>query len=176
MNFNCELCNKVFKSKSGLWKHNLKHTIKNTTNKTYDCRYCNRKFNIKQTRWAHEQKCKQTNPVPLEEQVKKLTEKVKNLEDKPNITNNTTNNTNNIQLIINARGTEDIGKLTFEEYREILNKKLNCITHMAEKLNFNKSIPENHSYCVTAINDKHATVINPETNTISKTDKESLFD
>ncbi len=47
---------------------------------------------------------------------------------------------------------------------------------MAEKLNFNVEIPENHSYCVTALNDKHASVINPETNSIVKTDKLTLFD
>lgn len=43
-------------------------------------------------------------------------------------------------------------------------------------INFNKSVPENHSYCVTAINDKHASVIDEKTNKIIKTDKSDLFD
>jgi hypothetical protein len=181
MNFNCTICNREFKTKSGLWKHTVKHNIKNPTEKkVYNCRYCNRDFNIKQSRWAHEQKCKQINNIPLEEQVKKLSEEIKEIKSKPNtITNtntNSNNTTNNIQLVINAQGSEDIGKLTFEQCKEIFGKRLNCLTLMAEKLNFNKDIPENHSYCVTAINDKHATIINPETNITTKTDKIDLFD
>jgi len=47
---------------------------------------------------------------------------------------------------------------------------------LVELINFDKSVPENHSYCVTAINDKHANVIDEKTNTIVKTNKLDLFD
>jgi hypothetical protein len=189
MSYNCEKCNKNFKSRSGLWKHTNNHknddeeTENNQEEKIFNCCYCNKKLASRQGKWRHEKKCKATNNLSLEEQVKKLSDEIQKIKEKPvgnisnnNNNNNQTNTTNNIQLIINPRGSEDINKLSFEECRQILDKKLNCITHMAEKLNFNKDIPENHSYCVTAINDKHASIINPETNTITKTDKESLFD
>ena len=83
--YNCINCDREFKTKSGLWKHNIKHNTKNTTEKkVYNCRYCNRNFNIKQSRWAHEQKCRQINKIPLDEQVKKLTEEIKIIKLRPN--------------------------------------------------------------------------------------------
>jgi hypothetical protein len=42
--------------------------------------------------------------------------------------------------------------------------------------NFDKEKPEYHSYCVTAINDKHASMIDTNTQTVIKTDKVELFD
>ncbi len=57
-----------------------------------------------------------------------------------------------------------------------MQKGLNSLTYLIQVNNFNKDIPENHSYCVTALNDKHASVINPDTNTIVKADKNELFD
>ena len=38
-----------------------------------------------------------------------------------------------------------------------------------------RALPSNHSYCVTAINDKHVSVIDEKTNTIVKTNKEDLY-
>jgi len=109
----------------------------------------------------------------MEKDMEKLKEK-----SIQNITNNTTNNntTNNIQYIINPPTASSISHLTFELQTDILDKELNSLTHLIEQVNFNNSIPENHSYCVTAINDKHASVIDEKTNTIIKTDKIDLFD
>ena len=114
----------------------------------------------------------------MADKVQQLTEKIKELETKPlNITNNTTNNTtNNIQLIIRPPGTESIEHLSVNQQREIMQKGLNSLTYLIEINNFNKDMPENHSYCVTALNDKHASVINPDTNLVVKTDKNTLFD
>ena len=53
---------------------------------------------------------------------------------------------------------------------------LNSIFKLIEKLNFNTNKPENHNFCVTSINDKHASVINPDNKKIIKADKLSLFD
>jgi len=59
--FNCNKCKKIFKSESGLWKHNnnYHHKIKtkNDEPKTYNCEYCKKKFGYYQSRWRHEQKC-----------------------------------------------------------------------------------------------------------------------
>ena len=48
--------------------------------------------------------------------------------------------------------------------------------YLIETTNFDKSTPENHSYCVTALNDKHASMIDTKTNLVVKTDKMELFD
>lgn len=180
--YSCEICKKEYLSYMGLWRHNKKyHKKEEMINRTTACRFCNKELASKQSRWKHEQICKE-GKTPLEEQVKQLTEIVKNLEKKPNITNNnnttnTTNNTtNNIQYIINSPTASSIGHLTLEKQRDILDKELNALVYLIEVTNFNKLVPENHSYCVTAINDKHASVIDEKTNKIIKTNKIDLFD
>lgn len=187
-NFQCAECNLIYKTVGGLRKHQNKYhlnPIKQSTKqaKVYRCTYCNKNFNIRQSRWAHEQKCKLSNEFTIDEKFQKLTNEINELKKqkataKPqNITNNiTNNNTNNIQYVINPIGKESIEHLTIEKQREIMQKGLNSLTYLIENINFNENVPENHSYCVTALNDKHASVINPNTNSIVKTDKNTLFD
>ena len=181
-NYNCEICNLIYKTRNGLFKHNKKYhpTNDDKTPKNYMCNYCSKAYITRQSRWMHEQKCKITTEKKksLEEQVKLLNVKVQILEQKPNsVTNNTTNNNiTNIQYVINAPTASSINHLTFDHQKNILNKGLNSLTYLIENVNFNKSIPENHSYCVTGINDKHASVIDEKTNTIVKTNKDDLYD
>jgi hypothetical protein len=183
--YNCAICDLIYKTRNGLFKHNKKyHQVDDEQIiKNYICKYCLKGYNTRQSKWMHEQKCKiiTEKKNSLEEQVKLLNEKVQILEQKPNsVTNNTTNNniTNNtnIQYVINAPTASSINHLTFDNQKNILNKGLNSLTYLIENVNFNKSIPENHSYCVTAINDKHASVIDEKTNTIVKTNKDDLYD
>ena len=58
----------------------------------------------------------------------------------------------------------------------IMNKGLQSLIYLIKMTNFDKNLPENHSYCVTALNDKHASVIDTKTNAIIKTEKTELFD
>jgi hypothetical protein len=172
----CDFCSFEYKTKNGLLKH-LKniHKINEIPiddNLQYNCQYCDKLFKHRQTRWTHEQKCKVINKNPLTEQIKNLSNEIKELKAKPNIINNTTN----IQYIIKQPGTESIEHLSTEKQREIMQKGLNSLTYLIEINNFNKDHPENHTYCVTALNDKHASVINPNTNSIIKTEKTTIFD
>ncbi len=143
-------------------------------------------FKYRQSRWTHEQKCQQTKNIPIDEKFKQLEDKIKVLESKPSNTNNsnTTNNmtnsnntiNNSIQYVINAPTASSLDHLTFEVQKEVLDKGLNSLVCLIELINFNKSVPENHSYCITAINDKHASVIDEKTNKVVKTNKFDLFD
>ena len=69
----CNICDKVYASKSSLCNHNKKFHSENNKNSpqmidvspvkivkspNYDCRYCNKEYNNKNSRWSHEQKCK----------------------------------------------------------------------------------------------------------------------
>jgi uncharacterized C2H2 Zn-finger protein len=79
----CNICNKTYKNKSGIWKHNNKYHTNQDTNsnpkvtiqiknsnpevtikssKSNDtvlsCKYCSKVFKYKQGKWRHEQKCK----------------------------------------------------------------------------------------------------------------------
>ncbi len=171
--YSCDKCDLVYQTQCGLKKHiKLKHQTVET--KQYKCKYCDAPFGYRQSKWLHEQKCKTINEIPLAEEVKNLKAELKELKAKPSsIINNTTNN---IQYVLKSPGSESIDHLTTEKQREIMQKGLNSLTYLIEVNNFNKDIPENHTYCVTALNDKHASVINPETNTITKADKNTLFD
>lgn len=174
--YSCDKCDLEYKTLCGLKKHvKVKHQKPSLNDKQYKCAFCDSSFGYRQSKWLHEQKCKTINEVPLAEQVKNLSAEVKELKAKP-LTNIINNTTNNIQYVIKPYGTESIEHLTTEKQREIMQKGLNSLTYLIKVNNFNKDIPENHSYCVTALNDKHASVINPDTNTIVKADKNELFD
>jgi hypothetical protein len=179
-NFSCVICKINYKTKNGLYKHNSKYHLINIDNShnTYKCHFCIQVFKSRQSRWYHAQKCKQ-KILTLEEKVNKLTEKINILEKTSQkiINNNTTNNTtNNIQYVINSPILSSTDHLTYEKRTEILDKGLNSLMCLIEYINFDKLIPENHSYCITAINDKHASVIDEKTNKVIKTNKQDLFD
>lgn len=85
--YRCNICDKNYKNKSGIWKHNRKHHIPPKAEKSAEssavksaqnqpissdnkhngnlkttptllCKYCNCEFKHIQSRWRHEQKCK----------------------------------------------------------------------------------------------------------------------
>ena len=177
-NFCCTICQINYQTKNGLYKHNIKyHPINSDKLKDYKCEFCVRVFKSRQSRWYHAQSCKQKHQT-FEEKLNQLSEKVNILEKKPQqkIINNTTNTTNNIQYVINSPILSSTDHLTYEKRTEILDKGLNSLLCLIEYNNFDKLVPENHSYCITAINDKHASVIDEKTNKIIKTNKQDLFD
>jgi hypothetical protein len=176
----CPSCTLQFKSYSGFFKHKKsKHPEgKQSQPKGHYCKFCNANYKSRQTKWSHEQKCKTLYKTPIDEKIKELTDEIATLKSRPQniINNNTTNNTNNIQYIIKAPGTESINHLTFEKQKEIMQKGLNSLTYLIELTNFNKELPENHTYCITSLTGSHASVIDDKTNRVIKADKIDLFD
>jgi hypothetical protein len=160
---------------------NNTNTNNNTNNnKIYNCRYCNSEYKYKQNRWRHEKTCRNEN-LSLKKQIEILTKKVNELSNRPvniNINNNINNNNNNNNntIIINEIGKEDISFLSLEDKQNILKAGLNSLFKLVEKINFNDNQPSNHNFCVTSINDKHASVIDTDNNKIIKAEKSSLFD
>lgn len=199
--YNCATCNKIYKTQSGLWKHNNKNhnktskiiskdietiEVSQTAIKTYKyiqdnntihktpnnniCNICNKQFNSRQSKWVHQTKCKISEINILKNEINKL----KNNNNCKKIINI---NDNRKQIIINYNpGNEPISHLSSEQQKEILDKGLNSLLHLIKLTNFDKEKPEYHSYCVTAINDKHASMIDTNTQTVIKTDKVELFD
>jgi len=184
MEFICQNCNKVYKSRVGLWKHN-KTCVPKVVEKKYVCSFCLKNFSCRQSKWTHEKKCKSKKEQITASESATITElknELKILKLQPTIQNNIINDnriinnyTQNI-VISNSPGFEPIDHLTIEQKKFIMNKGLSSLIYLIETTNFDKLKPENHTYCVTALNDKHASVINSETNTITKIDKNTLFD
>lgn len=186
--YNCETCNKNYKTQSGLWKHNNKNHNKNNEYIEDICNVCNKKFNSRQSKWYHQKKCNHNELIIIKNEYKELKDKIIKLENNnctnnnSNIINNSNNNSNNItdnrkQIIINySPGTEPISHLSIDQQKEIMDKGLNSLLHLIKLNNFDKEKPEYHSYCVTALNDKHASMIDTNTQSVVKTDKVELFD
>jgi len=74
MNFNCNVCNKSYKSYQSLWNHNKIYHNNITKNETiitqHKCKYCDKKYSTRQNKWKHEQKCK--NTIQQNDEIKKI--------------------------------------------------------------------------------------------------------
>ena len=194
--YNCEYCDSKYKSLFGLKKHKkTKHPNNNEKKcKVYNCEYCGSVFKHRQSRWVHEQKCKENNNMPLAEQVKMLTEKVIKLENKKptstitttnntntnsNNTNNNTTNNNNTQNVICVfpLGNEPANALSIEYLCKLISDHgINSVMEIVKKKHFNPAIPECQNFCVTALNNNYASVVDPETKTIKSVNKKDVFD
>jgi len=187
--FFCNLCNKNYKSYKSLWNHNnIYHSDENlriNDNKTrnFTCQFCDKKFTSQQNREVHIKnscKNKNNNNNKLEKEVLTLKKEVKQLRDiikqsgispnkitnnnnitNNNITNNNiTNNTINNVVMVKMIGTENIKDLNFKELLEIFDKHLESPIKLAEHLNFNERLPENHNFCSTSLEGKYVQTYN----------------
>jgi hypothetical protein len=203
MEYRCKVCEKVYASYQSLWNHNRKiHTpitaniTQNTTNVTQNttklnknslCIYCNKCFSRNDSLKRHQLKCcKKYEDNLYKQQIQKLTDDLEKLKHKMNkkstnkiinYNNNTVNNTVNNNLTnINNIGAEKITDLTRDEKKYIMSHGMNSIISLAEHLNFNERLPQNHNFYVSALNDKHLNAIDNNTHTIVKQRKKEIFD
>ena len=198
MEHRCNVCNKVYASYQSLWNHNkIKHNTitanitQNTANITQNtakinknslCIYCNKCFSRNDSLKRHQLKCyKKIEDNLYKQQIEKLTDDLEKLKHKINkkstnkIINYNTVNNNNLTNINNI-GTEKITDLTRDEKKYIMSHGMNSIISLAEHLNFNERLPQNHNFYVSALNDKHLNAIDNNTHTIVKQRKKEIFD
>ena len=159
------------------------HLQNNECDTTTQCKFCNKIFSHYNNKWRHEKSCKNDKITELKLENNKLK---KELEIKNNIKtinknncNNTTNNnqinngvinnTNNI--IINQIGYESVEDMPLNNILKILDSGNNMPINCIKNLNFNKDLPENHSFCATTLEGKHFTRINHETQKPEKVNK-----
>ena len=203
MNHYCNICKKDYASYQSLWIHKNKfHSDKiaeeKKNNKVYKCNKCDKIYNIRQSKYMHQRKCNGTKIIKEDDELLKLKDQINKLstelnEIKTNIvpnnttnntmtnshnntTNNTINNNNTYNIIINKYGSENLFELTEHEALDLLENNINNILYYLEFVNFNKKRPQNHSFCVTALNDRHISVIDNNTNKINKSSKKFAFD
>ena len=185
--FKCDKCDKTYKSRTGLWKHNLKCVIEVVKDeKEFICNYCNKIYNNKYSKYKHQKKCKINNNQmeTIKEELTKIKSELEIVKNKPATINNINNIKNINKGIINKGvmnyikppGSEDISLITEKEAEKILENEMNCLIALVDYVNFNEKYPENHSFCTTALNDKYISTINTETLTIEKQRKKDFFD
>ena len=191
--FRCDKCNKNYKEKSGLWRHNKnkhKNSTKNASSESEEisCDYCLKKLSRNDSLKRHLLNCKEKVKKEHEEQIylqqiEILTKKIESIEKKTvtktknniiNINNNCNND--NRKLTICNPGDENISQLTDCEKKYIKSQGLNSIITLVDQLNFNERLPQNHNFYVSSINDKHVNTIDPKTNSVTKKFKKELFD
>lgn len=183
----CKICNKKYSSYQSLWIHNKKYhngnkeqnEHKNTPeqNKNYECEYCNNFFSFYQSKWRHEKICKKKNlTLEIVNKIEKIEKEMQLLKTEPKINNITNINKGVINNFFSKPGSESIDSLSESAIEYILDQELNSVIRLIEMLNFSTNIPENHTFCSTALNDKHINVINPETTQIEKRIKKEFIE
>lgn len=121
------------------------------------------------------------NNVEIKQELKeKIKKNITNTMIGNNTINSNSNNTtinNNItnNFIINKVGYKDIYELTEEEVKSVLNNIYESIGKIVEVINFNERLPQNHSFCSTALNSPYVSVYDKFTNKINKEKKAHLF-
>ena len=63
-----------------------------------------------------------------------------------------------------------------DEKKYIMSHGMNSIISLAEHLNFNERLPQNHNFYVSALNDKHLNAIDNNMHTIVKQRMKEIFD
>ena len=141
--------------------------------KLFYCKHCNKQYNHCSSKSRHEQTCNK--------ELTNITNNNNNINTNNNIKTNTNTNTNNTinnnqKIFINKLGNENVFDLNMNEVMDIFNKEISCITLLIEYLHFNERLLENHSFCVTNLDNKYISVFNPEKQLIEKDRKKYVFD
>ena len=140
--------------------------------KFFYCKHCNKQYNHCSSKSRHEQTCANTTIITNNNNTNNINNNINNTN---NInTNNTINN--NQKIFINKLGNENVFDLNMNEVMDIFNKEISCITLLIEYLHFNERLPENHSFCITNLDNKYISVFNPDKQLIEKDRKKYVFD
>jgi len=192
MLYNCNLCNKEYKSYQSLWNHNkIKHNelclrISNKECK-FSCNTCNKKFRKNANLKYHKNNtCKNiilkndniNNFDDLKNEIIELKNKINNISNNTlnNINNNNSNvNNGTVNIYINKTGTENVLELNDSEKNEIFNKELSGIVSFIKFINFNERLPNNHSFCTKSLEGKYLLSYNTEEEKIESVRKKYFY-
>ncbi len=166
--FKCSICD---------YTSSFKYNVKNHINKQIkcgegiaeiieeiskiDCEYCKKSFTTIQHFNRHIKICK-IKKTNLEEENKKLKEKVEILESKLKNPQNVTINNNQTNLIINLAPWNDpkLPNDVEKYYREAVKKIFLAVPTLIKYIHFNSDFPENHNICIKNGRSKTAKVYN----------------
>jgi hypothetical protein len=190
MSYNCNICNKEYKSYQSLWSHNkIKHNEIRLNIKDKECKFscdiCNKKFRRNANLKYHiTNTCKiknnDTNKINiLESEIIELKNKINNITNYKTLNNNINNNSNvnqgTVNIYINKTGTENVLELNESEKNEIFNKELSGIVSFIKFINFNERLPNNHSFCTKSLEGKYLLSYNTEEEKIESVRKKYFY-
>jgi hypothetical protein len=135
-NFDIEKCFKLLEDGKLKIANNKKNHI---------CEYCNKLFDRNSRLVTHSYIC---DKKILYDTIKKLEEKVNNLENKQITVNNNSNNTNNIYININSYKNTDYTLIKDDIDDCIENGEIN-IGKLMEKVHFNDKFPQNRNVYIS---------------------------
>ena len=160
----CDKCSKMYSSLITYNNHIRLNRCKIKTNELL-CSYCAKKFKSKQWRHKHEIKCKtihENEMKKLNDKITELEEMVKSSQSNTNniVNNNIVNNNNNTQVnyFINNYGNEDISHITKRDFLRIFKTRKMSIPKFIEMLHFNKDVPQNHNVYISNYKDNYALI------------------
>ncbi len=161
-NFNCEFCNKKFVTKQSMNLHidsacKSKNIIIEQNKNNSNNQLKNEVKTLKNEVLTYMKEVEQLKDIIKQSGITK--NKITN--NNNNITNNNiTNNTINNYVTIKTIGSENIKDLNLKELLEIFDKHLESPIKLAEHLNFNERLPENHNFCSTSLEGKYVQTYN----------------
>jgi hypothetical protein len=156
MEFACSVCQYTSDKKEHVVRHiqrkkscglGIKKIIEIPTE--IKCKYCDKNFATSTSLRSHQKNnCKSKDSI-LEEENKKLKEKIKELEKRP-VT--TINNNQIFNIYINNYEDTSLENITDKIYNRIIrdaDEVYQIIPRMIREIHFNPDIPENHNICIS---------------------------
>ncbi len=150
MEFGCSVCEYTSPHKVNITNHiNRKKSCGPGTKEIIEipieiiCEYCNKSFATKSNLKLHTKNNCKYKESAVEEENKRLKEKIKELEKRSTTINNITNN-----LIINNYENTSLDKLTDKIYNKIIkdsDEPYQIIPRLIKHIHCNSSLPENHN-------------------------------
>ena len=154
------------------------------------CEYCKKILSRYDSLKRHQQKCSEKHSQPLNDR-EKLKEEIKQeLKKELEINKTTTKIINNIsgnlinanntdngpKMIIYKTGLENMNQLGYSDVSIIFDNEISSVIKLIELVNFNKKMPQNHSFCSTALESPYLSFYNTDTNTVDKERKKYFFE
>jgi hypothetical protein len=159
--YRCDICNKSYKDKSGLWYHNTKNhkninnnlttistsketkmTTINKTTKSVEkpdnciCKYCGKQLSHRNSRWRHEKICEKK--ISIEKKLEEITQKLDEIQKKSLTNKKSTKIINNINgNIVNGTNTDNSQKIIINKTG---NEDLNTLTYDEVSVIFDNQI------------------------------------
>lgn len=167
MEYGCSLCKYTSSRKSDIVRHFSKKIscgsgIKEIIEIPIEikCNFCNKNFSSPISLSYHvKNTCKQKDKAK-DEEIRKLNEKIKELEKKPTTT---VNYNNTVNILVNNYENTSLEKLTDMIYNKLIkgvDEPYQIIPRFIKEIHFNPDIPENHNIYISNRNknNKHLSV------------------